>query len=337
MKLKINVWLWAVIIVAGLALIMFGLYIGHFNNGFSTNNSDWGAFGAYFGGIAGLLAFAGVLLSIERASNSNLTNSERDSFFRMLELYTAKFNNVQYDGNSKEYGAEAFKKYTEEADLYLKHVVLYKYILNTLESGKKINDLDNLFYNTYNFMQNQSPITYLINCVENTDNTVDVTPQEILKRLKTKLSKNEIPIIKCNINSLVEIMIKEKPLSLDEIYDYTRIAADAIYDKYGHILGQYFRNLYYVMKTTSALKSEHSEDYKPLLRAQISRYEIALNVYNALSSRSGVSMIGYLEEYKIFKDLYEPDICLFELSNDRNLISDLMNKSNEYLMSIKRI
>ena len=323
--------IWVLIIVLVIVpLGMIGFYIGVFYNGqLSSDASDWGAFGAYFGGIAGWMAFVGVLLTLGITRDQNKDNSERDLFFKMLELYGAKFNNVEY---GVERGAEAFKKYTEKANLYLKHVILYNYIIESIKEGKDINALDNLFYNTYNIKHIQSPITDIIN------RAMGVNIQNPLKAIKTELEENRIPIIKgYDISSFVREMLKDKPLSIENIYVYIRKAADIIYDEYGHVLGHYFRNFYYVMKTTDTFNGKNSKNYKPLLRAQISRYEIAMNVYNALSSRSGVSMIEYLESYQIFKDLYDKDIFLFELSKEEDLLSELLNKSKEYLRNKERI
>ena len=125
-------------------------------------------------------------------------------------------------------------------------------------------------------------------------------------------------------------------MSIDKIYEYTKITGDAMYDTYGHILGHYFRNSYYVMKTIDSFNSNRLNDYRALYRAQFSRYEIALGLINALSSRSSVSMIDFIKKYDILKDLYQPDLYVFKLSNNKDLINELLGKASEHLRKKNR-
>lgn len=333
-----NRWRLLMLVIFIVAVVMTLLYFRPFSGGLSDDSSHWDHFGSYFGCITGLLAFIGVLFTIKTTNDQNEKNSERDSFFNMLDLHTLKFSNVDFvgQGNNVSYkGAEAFKKYTEEANLYLKHVILYKYIFNSIENGKRLNDLDNLFHNKYN----SATITDIIRKVKdetaralNIKYNYNWEDLDTVEKIKYALKKNKIPLfLDYDITGIVIIIIKEAPLSSVEIYEYTKLAADAIYDVYGHILGHYFRNSYYVMKTVDDFNSDKIDNYRALYGAQFSRYEISLGLYNALSSKSSILMINYIKTYKILKDLYEPDLFLFELSNDPKLIEELLNKVSENL------
>lgn len=54
------------------------------------------------------------------------------------------------------------------------------------------------------------------------------------------------------------------------------------------------------------------KNYKELFRAQLSRYELALGVFNAVSSNSSPKMVLLLEEFDIFKDVYPGDLTLLQ-------------------------
>lgn len=313
------------------AVILLVLYFIHFNNGFSHNSSDWDAFGSYFGAITGLLAFGGVLWSIIDSNKQNKETSERDTFFKLLDLHTNKFNSVEYKDKSGNVvlASEAFKKYTEEVNDFFKHIILYKFIINKINKGETINDVINLFVNKYN--QSESTIkSYVLHH----DPYHNPNIENCIQSISENMGNHIITICNICIDSYVENIIAEKSLSRDELYEYAKLAADAIYHKYGHITGHYFRNLYYAMKITSGFGNDNN--YRELLRAQISRYEIAMNLYNALSSRSSVGMINLLNEYEIFDDKYKSDIYLLQILPEGVTLTDLLTKSKEYLQSINR-
>lgn len=314
------------LILVAVALLV--MYIYNFNNGLSNDSSDWDAFGSYFGAITGLLAFGGVLWSINDSNNQNKESSERDTFFKLLDLHTNKFSNVEYIGQSDNSpkAAEAFRLYTQAMNDYLKHIVMYKFILGEIDSGKTIEDIENLYYNGY-----RQPNNIIKNAVLRCDST---NSAKSIEELRKKIEDNNISLSQYDIGLLVQIALEEKPLSADELYEYSKKAADIFYHKYGHITGHYFRNLYYAMGMTSMFRSNN--EYRKLLRAQISRYEIALNLYNALSSRSSVKMINLLTEYEIFDDQYKGDIYLLQIMPDGINIDELLQKSKEYLKDINR-
>lgn len=79
------------------------------------------------------------------------------------------------------------------------------------------------------------------------------------------------------------------------------------YHDYGHILGHYFRNLYYTLQLADA--SDKNDSYANILRAQLSRYELNLLFYNALSKYGSTKFNTLLVKYNILNGLYNWDVC----------------------------
>lgn len=112
-------------------------------------------------------------------------------------------------------------------------------------------------------------------------------------------------------------------------YEYTKLVADFLYKKYGHILGHYFRNMYYVMDTINNFSDK--KNYRELFRAQLSRYELTLGIFNAVGSNSSTKMVQLLEEFDIFKDVYPDDLTLLQAAtDDLNSQSIIRSILNEY-------
>lgn len=113
--------------------------------------------------------------------------------------------------------------------------------------------------------------------------------------------------------------------------------ADVIYKEYGHILGHYFRNMFYVMDTINEFSDK--KNYKELFRAQLSRFELTLGLFNAVSSNSSIKMVKLLEEFDVFKDVYPEDLQLLKTAkeigiNPNTLINNILN---EYKKDINKL
>lgn len=94
-------------------------------------------FGSFFAGITGLLAFWGVLYSldvsekradkVEKDSRDRYNeDSERNIFFQLLELHTNKVNAVEFNGKR---GAEAFKEFVDIANKNLNLLFMGKAVM----------------------------------------------------------------------------------------------------------------------------------------------------------------------------------------------------------------
>ncbi len=106
----------------------------------------------------------------------------------------------------------------------------------------------------------------------------------------------------------------------------TQAAIDLLYQKfhskYGHLIGHYFRTLYNVIKfiDKSNIENEQKYTYTKLLRAQLSKYELALLLYNCLSVTGKEKMRPLVKKYDILKHI-EDEV----LSRDYD--KELMNRA----------
>ena len=314
--------LWVLVIVVGvISIIMLFFYFLRFNNGLSYDSNNWAAFGSYFGSVTGLLAFAGVLysshLSEKRAEEAEarleqqeeesrkryVEDSERAIFFQLLELHNKKFLSITYKSynqiiNEKECSEnDAFKCFIRKFNAYVKiYIVLSDVIrfdtLNELQqtyNDERINrDTHSLGLND-NFTKHKKLIS------------------DYLKDQKF----NSISYTDYNYKDWVSI--KWAKMSVSEKIEALKYGYDYIYKEYGHILGHYFRNMYYIFDTIDNFRGgdyndEYNKQYAKLFRAQLSRFEIALIICNAVSSQSTSKVITLLEKYQILNGYYNQDL-----------------------------
>jgi hypothetical protein len=135
-----------------LALIIVGFYFIYFHSEISNNNSDWGAFGEYIGGVIGtLFNITAVILIYYTYKNSNLQQFEL-TFFNMLSSHrdivkslSGRFpdeNPIDYQKNGYEFLA-SFSKHLE------------------IKMGDNT-DLSNDLYTQRQFVQNVYDNNYLL-------------------------------------------------------------------------------------------------------------------------------------------------------------------------------
>jgi hypothetical protein len=338
-KTKINC---AIIILSGIACIMIVLYIWKFiNYQLSDYSSDWGNFGSYIGSITGLLAFIGVLYTIEINIEHHVKDSEQNKFFNLLNLHRDKMYNVEYITNSDNIisikGPDAFKEYTNLANNAFRILILADIFNDTIVNKPfdKCEILDNLYKKdkklfetvvlTGRLIHFNQGTTYrysnieLFNELQNDiiDINGDITKNiaEINEIDGTKiLEKQDLEEVLNGIEPYIEQKIWERIQKMDisKLCSLIMSSADYIYNKYGHITGHYFRNMYYVMDTIHGFTTK--DNYKNMYRAQLSRYELALGLYNAMSSRSSLQMIELLKDFDIFKDVFKKDVVFIEAS-----------------------
>lgn len=111
--------------------------------------------------------------------------------------------------------------------------------------------------------------------------------------------------------ALHDVLIAEH-LSLVVRGDSTKPKVDALndayhefYSKYGHLIGHYFRTIYNVVKIVerSEMSDELKRDYTNILRAQLSKYELGLLLYNCLSTYGRDKMFPLVKKYALLKHL----------------------------------
>lgn len=292
-------------------------------------------FGSFFAGITGLLAFGGVLISlhvsekradkVEKESRDRFTeDSERNIFFQLLELHTNKVNAVEFNGKR---GAEAFKEFVDIANKNLNLLFIGKTIkmnctdinkesmIDIYNNNRKLFDMMRVVYKVYfNGRFYTTPINDDIGIV--LANTRNMMKEINDKKLSSDISKRyEDYFILQHLQETINEYTEYK-------YEYTKIVADFLYKKYGHIFGHYFRNMFYVMDTINNFSDK--KNYKELFRAQLSRYELALGVFNAVSSNSSSKMIMLLEKFDIFKDVYPDDLTLLQSGTNDSSPQDII-------------
>lgn len=81
------------------------------------------------------------------------------------------------------------------------------------------------------------------------------------------------------------------------------------YSSYGHVLGHYFRVLYNIVKFVdeASIADNEKKRYVNLLRAQLSKYELALLLYNMLSEKGRTDLVRLVKKYNLLKHL-EPEV-----------------------------
>lgn len=319
-----------------------------------------GEFGSFFASITGLLAFLAVLytsdiadkraketialakeeaennrvraekaeennrLQIEEARNRYREDSERTIFFQLLDLHIKKAESVIYTkGNSEITGIKAFKEYAEKANNYLVLYLVTNHIENNPENKifsknrqyndayMKVKDI----YEVYDYKSLKSKIKKTKICgdiIGEKDIEKDTTYIDDPGRLEVWVWAEDIAR---------QLIKKEK---YKEINDILNEVYNVIYKEYGHILGHYFRNMYYVMDTIDKFNGdeEYKKNYSHIFRAQLSRYEIAMAVYNAVNyTRSTKNVVKLLKKYDMLNGFYYKDLFLTTIDLETEVVN----------------
>lgn len=326
-------------ILAFLAFSIFGLtplalYFYHFYGGISIYHTSWAEFGTFYGGVLGpaaaVLAFIALLWNLEVTMKQFKRQSEENQFFNLLELHNNKVKGITYNGirNTHYTGFEAFKKYVEEFNnLYDTNAIL-------VARNEMSKNTRNLTYNAYDFLweklshflhdndkvyggDNQKK-DKIISFFENSTDRWEL--QKGLIGTDDHLSMED----RDKLIAIGHVIIEDsKPKFRVEIIQYVN---DLFYQNYGHMLGHYFRNIYYILKFID--ESEKSIEYSKLFCAQLSRYELTSLYYNALGNLSSTEFIELLIKYDIFNGIYSSDLCYFA---DREKIkTDLSSRLKDF-------
>ena len=93
------------------------------------------------------------------------------------------------------------------------------------------------------------------------------------------------------------------------------------YSKYGHLVGHYFRTIYNIVKIVekAEMPDEEKKEYTNVLRAQLSKYELGLLLYNCMSDYGKEKMLPLVIKYNLLKHV-EDDVLL--APDDRDLIQE---------------
>lgn len=324
--------------ILGFSIVMvmaYGIFIGWKPSHYAE---DWGNFGSYFASITGLLAFFGVLytasLSEKRADEEKIRRKkaeeytkiiegqnkeewnkreERDLFFKLLELHQAKLNLIVYldDDNRKTIcsGVEAIETYVCIVNIFLNN-----YSLDSVINKKDVDDLlncsihspsfydQNIYHRGHEYINDSSSLytKEMWNCVKDKIKKALVIPNFYVNE-KIRINNDTYKYFP-GVYEYFKIEINEA-----DLYAAMKYIGDVMAIKYGQIFGQYFRTMYYVLKTCNEFKY-NKEYYMRLYRAQLSRSEIVLCLLNALSEKSSPKLVKLLNDNNILDDLYYKDL-----------------------------
>jgi|GEM_PF-2938623 len=293
--------LMVLLIISGIVPIV--LYFWVFHSGLAQLHSHWGQFGSFLSPVISILAFVGLLYSIEITKNQFQRQSEESGFFNLLNLHVNKVNEMIGGSRLQLKGVEAFRYYAAEfTALYNEHCFDYARSAIAYDTDK----LPNLGYQFLYKKITRKDCSY---AGENEIKTVlehfkqyGDERWEVLKGLVNKDCSKEDRDALEDIGALVfEDSIPEfriKKLSI--IYEY-------FYENYGHMLGHYFRNMYYVLHYVE--KTQRGEYFAKVYRAQLSRYELAMLFYNIMGPYTSRDFNRLVFKYQMIDDLYGPDLC----------------------------
>jgi len=327
-KEKIFKILIVIFILLGITSICF--YIFSFQGGLADNHSRWAEFGSFIGGIlspiVGILAFIGLFYNLELTKKQFSKDNSDNTFFKMVDLHIKKVDSITYtkSPNIDISSFEAFKHYTQEYnklfDLQLSRIARGTIASNceklncnglTFLWGKFYQYFDGEKHYTqdysklFNFFSNRS----ISDNLENIKATIGTE-----ENIKNDDYKNMVSI---GFGEIYDGTSKERIQTVQTVHSY-------FYQEFGHMLGHYFRNIHYMLEFID--NSNESKKYSKIFRAQLSRYELALIYYNALSSMSSVRTVKLLIKYNILNELYSSDIS-YE-PNDDMVREDLKERIN---------
>ncbi|EHR7166426.1 putative phage abortive infection protein [Vibrio parahaemolyticus] len=278
------------------------LYVIQFHGGLSDSHTSWGEFGSFFGGIlspiVSILAFIGLLYSMDQTKMQFKQQSEENSFYALLNFHHSKVSQTTYESYL---GLDAFKALS--GDFF----ELYEEYCFDIAKRKIQEEPTQLPEYSYHFLS--EVIKERSALVEgNGKNLVEYyfslskDKNELFKGLfDANISESDKRKLVAIGDTLVRQLRSNERLGLiGKIYD-------DFYHNHGHILGHYFRNLYYTLEVADS--SCRYDAYANILRAQLSRYELNLLFYNSVSSYSSEKFNRLLGKYNMLNGLYNWDVC----------------------------
>ena len=305
--------LMTLLIIAGLAPVV--LYFWVFHSGLLQIHSRWGEFGSFLSPIVSILAFVGLLYSIELTKEQFQRQSEESGFFNLLNLHLDKVDQLSGGEHLELRGVEAFQYYVHKFN------AIYKEKCFDYARAAMAYDTDKLPNLGYQFLYKkiakkdcpwagEEEIEPVLEYFRRNSND----KWEALKGLVDDSCSNED---RDELQSIGSLFFEDSTPTfriekLSGLYEH-------FYDHYGHVLGHYFRNMYYILNYIDSTK--RSKYFSRIYRAQLSRYELAMLFYNIMGPYTGREFNRLVFKYDIINDLYGPDLCY--TAHDERLNADL--------------
>lgn len=261
----------SILIVALIVIGMtpLGLYFFNFQYGLSSQASDWAAFGSYIGGIYGTLAFFAVVFSIHVTRSQFTEQSEDDVFYKSVEYlgsatsFAKSFVGMIQEELKKQSSHMARKVLCNNTSL-ISHTNMGK-IVRSINLGAPVS-------------QNQITSSVFLDEIDKRQNFD--SKWEYLKYVLGGINC-ETPEVKESLMSAGKVSFYRA--SFDHRKDYYDIAWQNVEQKYSEKINIYLRKfdfiLYHVVESKKQLK------YKKYLLSQISKYDIILLYFFALTGR----------------------------------------------------
>lgn len=313
---------------------MFVLYFVYVNGYFSSESKEWANFGAYFGSITGLLAFAGVLYTASlsenraeeekrialKAEEESIKREERDQFIKLLNIFQNKLELIEidtYKGNS------AFRLIAEEAINCSKTytALIYSQSNNYVTDKISENEAEIML----SFLENARIRNYDLFAICWKENLLSTIKYDDLLSNSTQAS------------SYFDFITNFYSISKEKQYQCIKYVGTEILTKYGFILEPYLKNLYLLI--SFIFESNNITFFNDVITAQISRYEALIIMYCSLSTSSDYKVVRELSNTSIFKNIKQSDyiffkgdhtsIPSFEITLD-NLFTTCLNDIRQY-------
>lgn len=294
-----------------IGLTSIGLYLISFRGGFSEIHSRWAEFGSFIGGvlspIVSVLAFIGLFYNLELTKKQFKKENSDSTFFKMIDLHLKKVDSISYLINNNEITSfHAFKYYVEKYNKQFDLIYTRKARHAICENCEKLSTNAHMFLwsKFYKYFKGEkhytSDYTKLFDFFKGRSETDNYENLKVIIGTEKDISEkdyNELVSIGFSVN--YNSSSKDRVSTVQLVHSY-------FYQEFGHILGHYFRNIHYMLEFID--KSEDSERYSKIFRAQLSRYELALIYYNALSSMSSKRTVELLVKFDMLNGIYSTDI-----------------------------
>lgn len=303
----------AILTLAGVIPVV--LYFSIFHNGITQIHSKWAEFGSFFSPIVGVLAFVGLLYSIEITKEQFKRQSEESGFFSLLNLHINRVNQINDIKDTIPTNRDAFQFYVIEFEkIYSKQCFYFAQEAIT-------DDLEHIHNFGYRFLYQK---IYNKECIHaGTDEIKNVFAY--FKR--NELDKDEA--LKGLVDGNCTDEDKSKMQSIGKLYfedsspEYRIKKLSLIYehfdDNYGWQLGHYFQNIHSILEYIDS--TEQEEKFINIYKSQLSRNELSLIFYNIMRSDPIKNFNSLIFKYTLFDNLYSPDLCY--TAHDERLKKDL--------------
>lgn len=313
-----------------IGVIPLVLYFCKFHYELSLTHNVWGEFGALYGGIMGpvftLLGFIGLLWNLDITKKQFREQSQDSTFYNLINLHNNKVRMIEFSGSEKVkmVGFEAFKKYSEEfCRIYDNESIRVARIELSNNTRNLTDNAGEFLWKKYPKQSHEGDIFWsnrganleiLASLFEKTTDTWELQKSLIGTDDSITVEDRE------SLISIGHVTIEDS--SPEKRIELIKTVNDFFYHDYGHMLGHYFINIYFILKNID--KAEKSIEYSKLYRAQLSRYELVMIYYNCIGGRANEEFIRLVIKYDLFNGIYWRDICYFPEAEKMSLDLDCM-------------